>query len=102
MAIGAYEEYDSFYFIIYHFLFGFILFYFLYFTEIRITITPQAVNPVGFQHIGPEDFELLKVLGKGGYGKVSFAATALRLVVLLLSGSRAHEQVRCFLVGERM
>ncbi len=31
-------------------------------------ISQEIVNPK--EKIGPEDFELLKVLGKGGYGKV--------------------------------
>ena len=33
-----------------------------------VQINQETVNPK--EKIGPEDFELLKVLGKGGYGKV--------------------------------
>lgn len=35
----------------------------------KVTISEQTVNP-GSEKVGPNDFELLKVLGKGGYGKV--------------------------------
>lgn len=34
-----------------------------------VQITENIVNP-GHEKVGPHDFELLKVLGKGGYGKV--------------------------------
>lgn len=34
-----------------------------------VEITENTVNP-GELKVGPQDFELLKVLGKGGYGKV--------------------------------
>lgn len=34
----------------------------------------MTVNP-GQMKAGPQDFELLKVLGKGGYGKVSAVTT---------------------------
>jgi hypothetical protein len=34
-----------------------------------VDISEETVNP-GDEKIGPESFELLKVLGKGGYGKV--------------------------------
>lgn len=34
-----------------------------------VEITENTVNP-GQLKVGPQDFELLKVLGKGGYGKV--------------------------------
>ena len=34
-----------------------------------VQINEETVNPK--EKIGPEDFELLKVLGKGGYGKVT-------------------------------
>ena len=39
-----------------------------------LELTEQTVNP-GQPKTGPHDFELLKLLGKGGYGKVSFAST---------------------------
>lgn len=34
-----------------------------------VQLTEQNVNP-GQEKLGPQDFELRKVLGKGGYGKV--------------------------------
>lgn len=34
-----------------------------------VQLTEQNVNP-GQEKTGPQDFELRKVLGKGGYGKV--------------------------------
>ena len=34
-----------------------------------VDISEETVNPTN-EKIGPESFELLKVLGKGGYGKV--------------------------------
>ena len=34
-----------------------------------LELSEMTVNP-GHQKCGPSDFELLKVLGKGGYGKV--------------------------------
>lgn len=36
----------------------------------EIEISESSVNN-GTEHIGPHCFELLRVLGKGGYGKVS-------------------------------
>ncbi|XP_017775402.1 PREDICTED: ribosomal protein S6 kinase beta-2 isoform X2 [Nicrophorus vespilloides] len=36
----------------------------------RVPLTEQIVNPGGHDKTGPHDFELRKVLGKGGYGKV--------------------------------
>ena len=35
-----------------------------------LELTEQTVNP-GEPKTGPQDFELLKLLGKGGYGKAS-------------------------------
>lgn len=35
----------------------------------KVTLSEKTVNP-GQEKVGPKDFELLKVLGKGGYGKV--------------------------------
>lgn len=35
----------------------------------KIQLSQEIVNP-GTAKLGPEDFELKKVLGKGGYGKV--------------------------------
>lgn len=34
-----------------------------------LTISEEMVNPKD-EKVGPESFQLLKVLGKGGYGKV--------------------------------
>ena len=34
-----------------------------------VTISEEMVNPKD-EKVGPESFQLLKVLGKGGYGKV--------------------------------
>ena len=34
-----------------------------------VPITEKTVNPLG-ERVSPHDFQLLKVLGKGGYGKV--------------------------------
>jgi p70 ribosomal S6 kinase len=36
----------------------------------EIPIIQKTVNPNLHERIGPQDFELRKVLGKGGYGKV--------------------------------
>jgi p70 ribosomal S6 kinase len=36
----------------------------------EFTLSAETVNPTS-EKVGPECFELLKVLGKGGYGKVS-------------------------------
>jgi ribosomal protein S6 kinase beta len=35
-----------------------------------IQLSEDIVNPPGVRKLGPHDFELKKVLGKGGYGKV--------------------------------
>lgn len=35
-----------------------------------VQLTENTVNPHG-ERVSPHDFQLLKVLGKGGYGKVS-------------------------------
>jgi p70 ribosomal S6 kinase len=40
------------------------------FSEVEtVQITEKTVNPQG-ERVSPHDFQLLKVLGKGGYGKV--------------------------------
>lgn len=41
----------------------------------KIQLSQEIVNP-GTAKLGPEDFELKKVLGKGGYGKVFQVITA--------------------------
>ena len=42
-----------------------------------VQITETTVNPHG-ERVGPHDFQLLKVLGKGGYGKVRFHGTTIK------------------------
>lgn len=50
-----------------------------------VALTPESVNKTP-EKIGPECFELLKVLGKGGYGKVRIKITVrLADLVMLLS-----------------
>ena len=44
-----------------------------------LPISEETVNPHN-EKIGPESFELLKVLGKGGYGKVSVVLTVWQMV----------------------
>lgn len=39
-----------------------------------IELSELCVNPPNVR-VGPQDFELLKVLGKGGYGKVRLLFT---------------------------
>lgn len=45
------------------------LFYFSVDGTESLALSQETVNP-GLPKLGPEDFELKKVLGKGGYGKV--------------------------------
>lgn len=54
----------------------------------KIEISEDNVNQ-GTENIRPECFELLRVLGKGGYGKVSYLSTSGRsgCLNLFLSGS---------------
>ena len=42
-----------------------------------VPISEETVNPSN-EKIGPESFELLKVLGKGGYGKVCSAKSCVK------------------------
>ena len=42
-----------------------------------VAISEETVNPTN-EKIGPESFELLKVLGKGGYGKVCYTCVNLK------------------------
>jgi hypothetical protein len=43
----------------------------IHFSELEtVQLTENNVNPNG-ERISPHDFQLLKVLGKGGYGKVN-------------------------------
>ena len=55
-----------------------------------VPVTPEVVNRTP-EKIGPENFDLLKVLGKGGYGKVSRSSIVVELASQL-SGSLC----RCF------
>lgn len=52
-----------------------------------IQLCASAINPPNVR-VGPEDFQLLKVLGKGGYGKVRklsfFSRKKLKIVIKLL------------------
>jgi len=56
-------------------------------------LTEQTVNP-GSEKAGPQDFELRKVLGKGGYGKVfqanlHFGLKSFILQVPILTGEKS-------------
>lgn len=67
-------------------LFFYILFFFCCFSaegSETILISEENVNP-GKIKLGPQDFELKKVLGKGGYGKV-FQVIKLIYFLLLIS-----------------
>ena len=44
-----------------------------------LELTEQTVNP-GQPKTGPQDFELLKLLGKGGYGKVCNIMLNIRII----------------------
>ena len=46
-----------------------------------VSISEEIVNPSN-EKVGPESFELLKVLGKGGYGKVCHAISCLNLSLI--------------------
>lgn len=48
-----------------------------------LELTEQTVNP-GQPKTGPQDFELLKLLGKGGYGKVSNPVLNIKMNVDIL------------------
>lgn len=50
-------------------LLNFIIIIILISTLETLDITPESINRTP-EKIGPDCFELLKVLGKGGYGKV--------------------------------
>ena len=36
----------------------------------NVEISDKIVNPCGEKKLGPNDFDLLKTIGQGGYGKV--------------------------------
>ncbi len=52
-------------------------------------MSQEIVNP-GTAKLGPEDFELKKVLGKGGYGKVF----QVRIKDILFLSVAIHEEER--------
>ena len=37
-----------------------------------VEISDEMVNPCGEKKLVPDDFDLLKTIGQGGYGKVGF------------------------------
>ena len=51
----------------------------------EFTLSAETVNRTS-EKIGPECFDLLKVLGKGGYGKV---------MTVGVSGNRTHITAKC-------
>lgn len=55
-----------------------------------IQISEETVNPID-EKIGPESFELLKVLGKGGYGKVSRDTICISWLLLHEKRMRQYE-----------
>lgn len=68
----------------------------------KIQLSQEIVNP-GTAKLGPEDFELKKVLGKGGYGKV-FQVNINRLRMRLKKkqmNNEAMEHLRQF-INERI
>lgn len=48
-----------------------------------LAISEETVNPKD-EKVGPESFELLKVLGKGGYGKVYKSSLQFKLIINLI------------------
>lgn len=50
---------------------SFVMFYY-YSGREEFTLSAETVNPVSDEKIGPDCFDLLKVLGKGGYGKARY------------------------------
>lgn len=51
-----------------------------------LTISEEMVNPKD-EKVGPASFQLLKVLGKGGYGKVTQC-----IIVSLIIENNVHSQ----------
>lgn len=47
----------------------------------KVELSELTVNP-GQPKAGPQDFELLKLLGKGGYGKVATCDTCFPTVLM--------------------
>lgn len=58
-----------------------------------LDITPESINRTP-EKIGPDCFELLKVLGKGGYGKVRIERESdrKRIHILSLLGFSSSEE----------
>lgn len=59
-----------------------------------LELTENTVNP-GQLKVGPQDFELLKVLGKGGYGKVSIGHSHPHLLPPLVL-CHGYKEIRNF------
>lgn len=55
----------------------------------KFEISENSVNK-GTEQIRPECFELLKVLGKGGYGKVRFSGMKLSTSIYVLHHTLAY------------
>lgn len=56
----------------------------------EVELTEDSVN-LGPERIGPHCFELLRVLGKGGYGKVPLFSSFSSLSRLTLSSAAAAD-----------
>lgn len=52
-----------------------------------IQLSEENVNP-GKINLGPKDFELKKVLGKGGYGKVFQVLQIILIIIIIIIISR--------------
>lgn len=64
----------------------------------RVQLSEQNVNP-GQEKVGPKDFELCKILGEGGYGKVfqvSFFFIYFLMIINLAPKKKKH-----FLINEK-
>lgn len=57
-------------------------------------ITSESVNRTS-EKIGPQCFDLLKVLGKGGYGKVGMAFYTIDILIVNIPS-------RCFWLGREL
>ena len=58
-----------------------------------VQITEKTVNPQG-ERVSPHDFQLLKVLGKGGYGKVRRKKMTIRCanIAIWLTGFSSEKR----------
>ena len=81
---------------------SFSLFFSLSFSMETLAISEETVNPKD-EKVGPESFELLKVLGKGGYGKVLLQrkvvliSTALQIGVIFCK--KPAKEPFCFILS---